>query len=129
MKIQCPYCKFEDDLDQKHCPVCLQNIMKSGGMRARVSESFGSESLYVYPHLELDAADVFMASAGNVEALRYWLDDTGKRVWGVRINISYRLPLTREDSDQLQAAINLCWKWIEHQQEEADTGRDAVEAV
>lgn len=83
-------------------------------MKELITNGIAGESLKVFPHLPEDTPDERTAAIGCVEALPYW-NDGGAKIWGVQLNISYDLPMTREKSDQLQAAINRCWQWIDEQ--------------
>lgn len=94
-------------------------------MREREFECGAGLGLKVYPHLPLDKPDIFMASAGSVEAVPFW-DADGVIVWGVRLNISYSSPLTKQESDKLQTAIARCWQWIESRRISAGFSREVA---
>lgn len=85
-------------------------------MKERIYKSeINGESLIVYPHVPDDSPPIPLA--GNVEGMMYW-DEAGKKLWGVRLNIGYRMPMTKEQSEELIAAINRCWEWIAERQVE-----------
>ncbi len=85
-----------------------------GGFRELIYLSRDGKCLRVFPHLDFNAPDAFMASAGNCEALRYW-NAADECVWGVRINISYDTPQSRVKCERLRGAIERCWQWIDEQ--------------
>jgi hypothetical protein len=93
--------------------------------KEREREAGGCKSLQVYPSLAPDASFEEMAFSGCVEALEWWdTDNIRSKAYGVRINISWREPMTREESDKLQAAINRCWQWIDAQK--STTGGESL---
>jgi hypothetical protein len=84
-------------------------------MKEQIIKVFdGKERLLIYPYLAEDAPDVYMASAGHVEALYYWTPEN-EETSGIRINCSYSDPFTREESDKLKAAIDRCWEWLDQE--------------
>ncbi len=92
---------------------------ETGGFRELIYLSGDGKCLRVFPHLDFNAPDAFMAAAGNCEALRYW-NDADECVWGVRINISYDAPQSREKCERLRGAIERCWQWIDDQIKQED---------
>jgi hypothetical protein len=88
-------------------------------MRERVTDSFGTKSLQVYPHATESTSPARLAACGSVEALTYFTN-TGQKTVGVRLNISYQEPMTREKSEQLKAAIDRCWQWIDERGEQTN---------
>ena len=83
-------------------------------MRERITDNWGSPCLQVYPHADENTPDVYLTSAGYVEAIRYWTGGVNPvPMWGVRISIAYPEPLQRDKTDELQSAIRRCWEWID----------------
>jgi hypothetical protein len=82
-------------------------------MRERIDKDFfGNDTLIVYPYLRESEPDFFMASAGSIEAVRY-VDADGVQAKGVRMNIGFNRPISRDETDELKAAIDRCWQWFE----------------
>lgn len=86
-------------------------------MKEQVLPSSYGPELYVYPYLSENATPREMGSAGYVNARHYFpsieRDEGQSPIYGVSINMSGGgLPMAKDRSDKLVAAITRCWEWI-----------------